>query len=320
MSQPLFTPADDNFHTPPTDDRWFTETCWFSFNVPERKMGGWFYAWARPNMGLTGGGFFVWDDTATEPWAIPYYKYQHTQPLPAGADLRDFTWPESFSVKVLEPLTRYRLTFRDRDIVAIECEFDALFPPHGFKSGEPPFATQPHLDQMGHITGEMTLHGERIAIDSYSIRDRSWGPRLDHRGGRIGYPFACAEDIAFCAFTIPNRNRSDENEPVNHGFLWQDGEKRQIVSGIRNVTRDPIKNWPTQMTVKAVDEAGRNLVAVGTVESRMMHLSPRGVSCFSSIRWDVNGKPAYGEDQDVWRTDQWEAALKGRPPIDARKK
>ncbi len=313
MPQALFTPEDDNFHAAPADETWFTETSWFSFNVPERKMGGWFYAWVRPNLGNCGGGFFVWDDKGTEPWSIPYYKYQHTQPLPEERDLRDFSFPEGYSVKMIEPLMKYELSFADRDLVKIDCVFDALFPPHGYTSNEPPFHAQPHLDQMGHVTGEMVLHGETIPIDCYSIRDRSWGPRLDHRGGRIGYPFACASDIAFCVFVRPNRDLSDDNERVNHGFLWQDGKKTLITSGTRNVVRDPATNFPVSMEIDAIDEDGRPLKAKGVVESRFIHSSARGVGCYSSIRWDVNGRSAYGEDQDVWRFDQWEGVLRGRP-------
>ncbi len=317
MTEALFSPVDDDFHAPTPGDPWFTETCWFSFNVPERKLGGWFYGWARKNMGNSGGGLFVWDPSGTEPWSIPYWKYQYTQPLPEVCDLRDFTFPEGYSVKMLEPLTRYQLSYRDRDLISIDAEFNALFPPHGFKSGEPPFAAQPHLDQMGHVTGTLVLHGETIPLDCYSIRDRSWGTRLDHRGGRIGYPFACARDIAFCLFTVPNRDFSDLNEPVNHGFLWQDGVKAQLVSGKRDVTRCPEKNWATGMEIEAVDELGRKLLAKGVVESRLVMPGPRGVCVNSSIRWEVNGKAAYGEDQDVWRYDQWRAALQAKRTVRA---
>ena len=312
MTQALFSAIDDDFHAPTPGELWFTETSWFSFTVPERKMGCWLYGWARRNMGNSGGGVFVWDPSGTDPWTIPYWKYQYTQPLPEVCDLRDFTFPENYSVRVIEPLTRYHLSYRDRDLISIDAEFTALFPPHGFKSGEPPFHAQPHLDQMGHITGEMVLHGEKIALDSYSIRDRSWGPRLDHRGNRIGYPFACAKDIAFCLFTIPNRDFSDLGEKVNHGFLWQDGVKAQLVGGVRNVVRCPEKNWPVSMEIEAVDERGRSLVAKGVVESRLIMPGPRGICINSSIRWDVNGKTAYGEDQDVWRYDQFRAALEAR--------
>lgn len=309
MSDVIFSAIDDDFHNPTPGDPWFTETSWFSFNVPERKMGCWLYGWARGNMGNSGGGVFVWDPSGSEPWSVPYYKYQYTQPLPEPADLRDFTFPQGYSVRVVEPLTRYHLSFRDRDLISIDCEFTALFPPHGFKSGQPPFLAQPHLDQMGHVVGEMVLHGETIAIDSYSIRDRSWGTRLDHMGGRIGYPFGCASDIAFCLFTIPNRDRSDIGEPVNHGFLWQDRIKAQLASGKRDVTRCKVNNWATAMEIDAIDDLGRPLKARGVVESRIILPGPRGVCVNSSIRWEINGKTAYGEDQDVWRHDQWRAAL-----------
>lgn len=304
-----FTEIDDNFHAPDPAEPWFTETAWFGFNVPERKMGCWLYAWVRQNMDNAGGGVFVWDDTATEPWNLPYYKYQYTQPLPDKRDLNDFTFPENYSVRTLEPLTRYALTYQDRDLISLDLEFEALFPPHGFASGEPPFHAQPHLDQMGHVTGTMVLNGETIPIDSYSIRDRSWGPRLDHRGNRIGYPFGCAKDIAFCLFAVPNRDFSDADERINHGFFWVDGEKHALApGGLRQVERDPVHNWPTRMTIEAIDTAGRRLHAVGEVESRFMLHVPRGICINSSIRWDINGKTAYGEDQDVWRLDQWRAA------------
>lgn len=303
-----FSPADDNFHAPPDADPWFTETCWFSFNIPERKLGCWLYAWVRPNMNNAGGGVVVWDSSATAAWDSPYYKWQFCQPIPVERDLRDFHFPENYAVRMIEPLMRYQLTYRDRDLIAIDCTFDGLFPPHGFKSGEPPFHAAPHLDQMGHVTGELVLHGERLPIDCYAMRDRSWGPRLDHRGNRIGYPFGCAPDLGFCLFAIPNRNFSDANERVNHGFLWRDGLKTQLTGGLRNVERDPVHNWPVRMEIDAIDENGRSLQAIGEVESRVLMPRPRGLCINSSVRWMVDGREAYGEDQDVWRYEQWQAA------------
>lgn len=305
----LFTSDDDGFHVPTAGDHWFTETSWFSFNVPDRKMVAWLYAWTRKNIPVTGGGAFVWDSSGTTPWDIPYFKYQHAQPLPEGADLRDMQFPESYSVKVLEPLKRYHLTFADRDYLKVDMEFDALFPPHGFMAGEPPFYESGHFDQMGHVTGEIVLNGETIPLDCYAMRDRSWGTRQDHRGNRIGYPYACARDIGFCLFTVPHKDFSDLAEPVNHGFLWLDGRKTQLApGGVRNVERDPAENWITRMEIIAQDVECRPLHAIGEVESRFILLHPRGICINSAVRWTVNGQPAYGEDQDVWRLDQWRAA------------
>ncbi|HET6950612.1 MAG TPA: hypothetical protein VFI47_09565 [Acidimicrobiales bacterium] len=39
---PELTPDDDRFH-PASDHWWKTETAWFSFSIPERRIGGWFY-------------------------------------------------------------------------------------------------------------------------------------------------------------------------------------------------------------------------------------------------------------------------------------
>lgn len=54
-------PEDDAFH-PRTDDRWWTETWWNAWFVPERKMIGYFYPVFRHNIGVQFGGVVVYDD------------------------------------------------------------------------------------------------------------------------------------------------------------------------------------------------------------------------------------------------------------------
>ena len=52
-----FTAKDDSFHFDQMGDRWWqTETAWFAFCHPERKLGGWLYTMARPNIGTVAGG------------------------------------------------------------------------------------------------------------------------------------------------------------------------------------------------------------------------------------------------------------------------
>src|ERR1700677_3120720 len=63
-----FGPVDDDFHDESLSDRWWeTETCWFSWNVPERGMGGWTYCQARPNANICNGGAWEWDGGAAYP-------------------------------------------------------------------------------------------------------------------------------------------------------------------------------------------------------------------------------------------------------------
>src|SRR5687767_8157770 len=49
-----FHADDDDLHAPGPDRDW-TETTWWSFNVPERALGGWLYVQIRPNLGTSAG-------------------------------------------------------------------------------------------------------------------------------------------------------------------------------------------------------------------------------------------------------------------------
>ena len=46
---------DDELHAPTTDDPAWSETCWFTFTVPERKLSGQFYPYFLANLGVVGG-------------------------------------------------------------------------------------------------------------------------------------------------------------------------------------------------------------------------------------------------------------------------
>ena len=83
MSDRQFMPRDDGFHFDQMgDDWWATETAWFSFHHANRKLGGWFYTMARPNIGILSGGAWIWDDTASLPWEVPVLGQLHRAPNP----------------------------------------------------------------------------------------------------------------------------------------------------------------------------------------------------------------------------------------------
>ena len=79
--------ADDTFHDP-GDDPWWTETVWFGWMVPERKMLGSFYPFFRPNMGVQAGGVWLFDDTAELPWEVCFFDFNWHLPMAPGLDLR----------------------------------------------------------------------------------------------------------------------------------------------------------------------------------------------------------------------------------------
>src|SRR5690606_25893314 len=175
-----FTPDDDTFHIL-SDDPYETETNWWAFNVPERKLGCWVHAAVKPNQGEHGKvtwRIFVWDEKGADPMRLAYYR-NVTADMPAGADLRDITFPAGgYSLKMRKPLMEYAVSYSDpaRDF-ALDFEFKAFHAPRRATPGEPPAMFNPHLDQLGRFTGTLTLKGECTNLDGLGVRDRTCGPR-----------------------------------------------------------------------------------------------------------------------------------------------
>jgi hypothetical protein len=305
---PTFGPEDDDFHDEVLTDRWWeTETQWFSWNIPERKMGGWVYSQARPNANLCNGGVWVWDDTGSYAWELPYHVHYSGLRLPPRPerDLRDFRWPTGAHVRVQEPLSRYEIDYADEGGLQLQLVFDAIMAPNPHPLGVAPFQKGIHFDQAGHLTGEMALEGERIAIDCYSVRDRSWGPRpagpsrKAHDWG-VGYSFGTASpDEAFLVYSIP----SAAEDTVTCGYLIRNGIYAHILDGSRTVVIDADTGFITHMTIDAVDDAGRSLHAIGNAVSR--HWQGRGGDTL--LHWSWDGAAGWGEDQSRYSKGTWKA-------------
>ena len=305
---PVFTPRDDNFHFAEMGDRWWmTETSWFSFCHPARRLGGWLYTMARPNIGTVAGGAWVWDGTAHLPWEVPYSANYTALRLPRDQDLSDIALPTGVSIRALEPCTRYALGFADGERCAMALEFQGVMPPRPLRRAGSPFGSASHFDQFGRVTGTLTLQGEQIAIDCLAMRDRSWGPRPEHRPRKSAYVTGIAtERDAFLAVTAWR----DGVEEIAYGFLTQDGETADLASGRRTVQRDPEHGWVTHITIEGTDERGRTLRATGTRLSGITINRHSFIDNNGLIAWQITGSggtvhDGHGEDQDMWPVHDW---------------
>ncbi len=332
-----FVPEDDTYHRL-SDDPFEVETTWWSFNIPERRLGAWLHAGYHPNGHDVTWRVFAWDPTGADLGRLAYYKQRANVPMPPDPDLRDITFPGGgFSVKMRTPLMDYEVTYRDEEAdFAIEIEHRSVHPPRRFTPGEAPAMFNPHLDQLGHVTGTLTLHGERIPIDCYSVRDRTWGPRggrhsqsqkaeylrgeyrVTHPGGprwreierergrgRIQYIFGHTDDrTGFLSFVRPQDGDAAGWSPMNVGWLLKDGEFQRLdksKSKMRNY-RDPRTGWSAHMEVDMTDVTGRTMQAEGFAVSYMCE---NGAGANALMRWEYDGKIGWGEDQDGWRLDHF---------------
>lgn len=298
-----FRPEDDRLHPPgPTAD--WTETTWWSFNVPERDLAGWLYAQIRPNLGTVAGGAFVYDPSAHVPWELPYNAWFSHHRVPEPLDLMDVTFRSGVSVRCVEPGMRYELgyRFRDHETFAAALEFEGLTPPVPHVQGAPPFTGSSHYDQHGRVRGTLQLRGERIEVDCIAVRDRSWGrrPELVGRRGRLSYAFgATSPDEAFLVFCVPDGDHLGDDETSTSGYLLRDGVVGRIERVRRRVTRDPAHGGVASIELDGVDTDGRSFRADGSARSRMF-LTGNSVCVNTFVRWDVAGRVGWGEDQDVW--------------------
>lgn len=324
---PALSPVDDELHAH-SDHWWETETAWFSFNVPERRLGGWLYNQLLGVQGVCNGGAWVWD--ASDAPAL--YEVNHRGlPLPPDVDLRDATLPNGNSLRVLEPVTSYQLRYSDPGELDVDLVFDAVMEPHSHPLGAGPFWKGRHFDQPGRVHGHITLHGERIAVDCFSGRDRSWGPRPlgpDPRKPKqpvprterqrrpatgVGYALATASATeSFVVYTLPCEDGTDD---VSAGYLLRGGTYAPLVRGWRTAVYDPTARWITSLHIDAVDELGRSLVADGELVARHGATGPNGTGLF---RWRWQGAEAWGEDQSFCPEPVWAAVGAPAPPAPAR--
>ena len=141
----------------------------------------------RPNIGTVAGGAWVWDDTAHLPWDVLYSANYSALQLP----------PEPTSTTVELPTgVASRWSSRpcattSATTTAIACRrdlrFEGVMPPQPLTAVGSTFGSAHHFDQFGRVTGELVVHGERIEIDCIGMRDRTWGPRPEHRPRQAAY-------------------------------------------------------------------------------------------------------------------------------------
>jgi hypothetical protein len=308
---------DDEFHPPTSDDPYWTETCWFTFTVPERRLSGQLYPFFQPNQGVLSAGAYFWDHTGHTPADILHARQFWHLPIP-DQPLSDIQLPNGISYRCLEPLHRYELTYDDPDALAVggtatgdvpesnapessihvELTFSALAPPN--------YLGASHLDQPGRYVGTIVLAGERIAVDAFGFRDRSWGPRTQFGRGMHsspalsgGYSYATSSDqSAFHAITMDFGSGS----MAIHGYIIRDGQRSTVASGTRRVLeRDRAHAYPLRVALDLVDELGRELHAEGECRNGLgLFLNPNLYTVNCLTEWTFDGRTAFGEDHDNW--------------------
>jgi hypothetical protein len=292
--------ADDLFHPPSNEDPFWTETCWFTFAIPERKLSGQLYPFFRPNQGVASGACILWDPSGDQLHDCLFHKNLWHLPIPPDQNLDDIRLANGIHYRCIEPLSKYELHFLDpdREEVEIRLTYQGICEPNRLGEG--------HLDQPGRYTGTIRIEDDTFEVNAFGMRDRSWGVRSQigstlHPGApydRGGYTYATASDRD--AWHVITAQIQGQCIGI-HGFLLRDGVWSKLAEGRREVLerRD---HCPSRVRITGRDELGRTLEAEGTPHNRIgVHLNPNlwTWNCLTEWRWD-GGCSGWGEDHDNW--------------------
>lgn len=301
----------DNFCPTTTDDPYWNESAWFSFSIPEREIHGMVYYFFRPNMNLLMGGPILWDDSGSHTWDCLYYDWHHFQTMPEGGKF-NFKSHTSLEVSVVEAERQYSLRY-DHDGFKMDLLWTALEAPHHFLGMEIQATgmtaeNRMHIEQMGRATGTVTLHGETLEVDSYALRDSSWGVRQMDGISRGSYFWAIAdENTAFHAQT----KGEGADQTVIGGFLKLNGETATLVGGKRFNTKMG-KHTPDSFDLLLEDNRGRTAqVSLRSCSHLMVNFYPRVQVVWSLLEADFgNGVKGWGDIQEFQPLEQFRAMVR----------
>jgi hypothetical protein len=296
----------DAWHEPTTDDPYWTETSYWGFYVPERKLSGTVYNMWRRNLGLVSSRVWVWDDDGDLPHDIPYTSMQEQLVIPDDADPTSFSLPSGLSCERTGTLGAHHLQYADGEALAFDLQTSPAREPvaaWGGHGGE----GSGHFDQHIAVTGTIRLWGENIDVDCLSMRDRSWSVRPDFGLPRLmaGYMHGAASaDECFLVMATgdPDSQARGETQPIpRSGCLVRDGIPAVITGGSRT-TVERHRGRPRRLAVELEDELGRTVRMQGEALNNLgAQLNPSIFNWFSLQRWTYDdGTIAIGEDQETW--------------------
>lgn len=190
---PTPEPHHDHVHLP-RDDRKWRESYYFSFFDERSGLGGFNSIGRRPASGHTGSINVLWGPDRPTLVASEYDSAERHDDDHLVANLR---------YRAHEAFGAWQLTFDGRlndGGSDVECDHDALGPTEKspaekrdvtydltFTPDAPPYLYEEaqhwrrlfdgHIDEVGRVTGTVTIGGKTVEIDGRGAKDHSWGVR-----------------------------------------------------------------------------------------------------------------------------------------------
>jgi hypothetical protein len=282
-----------------------TETQYFGFNIPEHDIHALCYLWHHPNLGVVSGGAWVWQGIKAGTLSCELFDWlNYVDDRVLAGDFHDVTLPNGYRSSVIEPFQRMRIQYADESSGnAFDIQYDAIAKPMVLETGF-------HLEQPMRTTGTLTLAGTEYTLDSYTVRDRSWGQARSELRAPIP-PMAWmtgifGEDLAFgtTAFDTAGDDTGllaiPGGDPLRGGWIMRDGEYHPVVSVSKRTFRNAHTLFPESAELTIADDTGYTMELTGTVTAASNTSTWPNMDCVIALtRWECDGRVGYGDFQDV---------------------
>ena len=302
----------DYFGEPRSDSPYWNESVWFSFSLPERRIHGSIQYYFRPNMGMLNGGPNMWDPSGQFQWNCLYYNWSHLQALPEVQGKFDMQARNSLKVKMLEPLTRYKIDY-DKEGFEMDLTWHAVGPCHHLVTGDAGQTATAgfHIEQPGRMTGTVRRHGEVYAIDCWSMRDTSYGAREYESLASGGYFWGIGELGSFHAICMSPGDGLGREANCIGGYIHRNGELASLVSGKRTVLEFG-RFGPSKALFEGTDTLGRSMRATGTIDPGLVFTGYTDHTVVWSLaQWDWDGETCWGDNQEFKPSEPFRQIARG---------
>lgn len=289
-----------------------TETQFFGFSIPEHDIHAFLYLWYHPNLNVMGAGPIVFQGRKSMQLAAELLDYRGYLPdSQFNGDLTNYRLDNGYQVEMLEPGRVFRLRYDDP---ARGNAYDLLYTA---VSDVMMWPSSRHYEQVMRVEGDLRLRGTDYRVDSFNIRDRSWGEaRLEDPNPA---PPACwmtgtfGEDFAFNITAIDHPDRDplwrdvfavDPEKVSKFGWMIVDGEPVVVERTVKRTEYDPETLMPERIEMEVHDTKGRRFDIVGTVQAALPFNTWHNLRVpICLARWECNGRTGYGDIQEAQWTD-----------------
>jgi hypothetical protein len=303
----MIKPEDFDFHFKP-DSHWqWVETIALPFNIPEANINGLVYVVTRPMLGVCMCDITL-IDRISDLWEEQLY-IDNQQHLPCPKSLMDFSLPNGLSIKAIEPLKHYRVTYEGIDDTRFDLEYFALhepfdvndpdMDPRAAKRNGPAWdsAWSGHYDATYRIKGELVARGKRHVVDCVETGDRSWGPRVERDNSTmIWWHASFGEELTAHLFTSHDIATTNDFGPLGSGYILENG-KIYAIADARGV-QEYRKAVPMGGQLEVTDVRGKKFnFTFSTMNSCYWAPYPSNTYLQASMRVSHNGNIGYGVQQ-----------------------